>query len=243
MIVRLDLPGVEDYDPSLSWVAKIREDGRVTADLFIYMDDLRPTGPDAEECWRAARKGAATCNHLGIQDAPKKRRAASKTPGPWAGSMIYTDDEEAGVRVLVVRKTWCKAKHLLANLDELLTESDMADHKVLERTRGFLVYVTRTYKPMAPFILVFHLTINSWRPGRDEEGWRMTRARLRKGREARRERPKAVSSRAQIKGRFEGADSADRGRGAATTTSASEQEYEKFVWFWLHIGQWLWVVH
>jgi hypothetical protein len=36
-----------EYDPSLSWVAKIREDGRVAADLFIYMDDLRPTGPDA----------------------------------------------------------------------------------------------------------------------------------------------------------------------------------------------------
>jgi hypothetical protein len=46
--VRLNLPGVEDYDPSLSWVAKIREDGRVATYLFIYMNDLRPTGPDAE---------------------------------------------------------------------------------------------------------------------------------------------------------------------------------------------------
>jgi hypothetical protein len=26
-------------------------------DLFIYIDDLRPTGPDAKECWRNARKG------------------------------------------------------------------------------------------------------------------------------------------------------------------------------------------
>jgi hypothetical protein len=120
--VRLNWPGVEEYDPSLSWVAKIREDGRVAADLFIYMDDLRPTEPDAEECWRAFRKGEATCNHMGIQDSPKKR-ATSKTPGPWDGSMVYTDDEEAGVRVLVARKKWCKAKHLLANLDELLTES------------------------------------------------------------------------------------------------------------------------
>jgi hypothetical protein len=45
--VRLSFPGVEDYGPSLSWVAKIREDDRVAADLFIYMDDLRPMGPDA----------------------------------------------------------------------------------------------------------------------------------------------------------------------------------------------------
>jgi hypothetical protein len=44
-------------------------------------------------------------------------------PGLWAGYMIYTDDEEAGVRVLVARKKWCKAKRMLAKLDELLTES------------------------------------------------------------------------------------------------------------------------
>jgi hypothetical protein len=48
--VRLNLPGVEEYDPLLSLVARIREDGRVAADLLIYMDDLRPTWPDTEEC-------------------------------------------------------------------------------------------------------------------------------------------------------------------------------------------------
>jgi hypothetical protein len=31
---------------------------------------------------------------------------------------------------------------------------------------------------MAPFILVFHLTINSSRPGRDEEGWRLRQAEV-----------------------------------------------------------------
>jgi hypothetical protein len=57
--------------------------------------------------------------------------------------MIYTDDEEAGFRVLVARKKWCKAERLLANSDVLLEESEMVDHKVLERTRGFLVYVAK----------------------------------------------------------------------------------------------------
>jgi hypothetical protein len=85
--------------------------------------------------------------------------------------MIYTDDEEAGLRVLVARKKWCKANRLLIKLDVLLKESEMVDKKVLERTRGFLVYVASTYKPMTPFLLGFHLTIDSWRPGRDEEGW------------------------------------------------------------------------
>jgi hypothetical protein len=104
---------------------------------------------------------------------PLQKWAASNTPGRWAGSIIYTDDEEAGVRVLVVRKKRCKAKSMLANMDYLLMELEIADHKVLKRTRGLLVYAARTYKPMAHFLLGFHLNIDSWRPGWDEEGWRM----------------------------------------------------------------------
>jgi hypothetical protein len=38
--VRLNLPGMAECDPSKVWVAKVREDGRVAADLFIYMDGL-----------------------------------------------------------------------------------------------------------------------------------------------------------------------------------------------------------
>jgi hypothetical protein len=86
MEVRLNLPGMAEYDPSKAWVAKVREDGIVTADLFIYMEDFRPTGPDAKEWWRASRRAASVCNHLGIQDALRKRRGVPRSPGPWAGS-------------------------------------------------------------------------------------------------------------------------------------------------------------
>jgi hypothetical protein len=99
--VRLNLPGMVEYDPSKAWVVKVREDGRVAADL---LDDFRPTGPDAEECCRASWRASSVCNHLGIQDAPRKRRGVSRSPGPWAGSMVYTYYSEAGVRVLVSRK-------------------------------------------------------------------------------------------------------------------------------------------
>jgi hypothetical protein len=167
--VRLKLPAIAEYDPSNAWVANVREDGRVEADLFIYMDDFRPTGPDAEECWRASRRAASVCNHLGIQDAPRKRRGVSRSPGPWAGSMVYTDDAEAGVRVLVSRKKWAKANQLLTTLHGLVLASEWVDHKVLERIRDFLVYVARTYTPLTPFLMGLHMTIDGWRPGRDEE--------------------------------------------------------------------------
>jgi hypothetical protein len=68
--IRLNLPGDQDCNPSLPWVLKVKADGRIAADLFSFVDDLRPTGPGRQECWRAARRAARILNSLGIQDAP-----------------------------------------------------------------------------------------------------------------------------------------------------------------------------
>ena len=46
-------------------------------------------------------------------------------------------------------------------------------HKELFSDRGFLVYVTRTYPAMIPYLKGFHLTIEMWRGGRDLEGWKL----------------------------------------------------------------------
>jgi hypothetical protein len=80
--VVMNLPGSEDYDPSKPWVAKYRiEDGRLAADLFIFVDDFRPTGPSRADAWQAARRAASTLSYLGLQDAPRKRRDSSQNPG------------------------------------------------------------------------------------------------------------------------------------------------------------------
>jgi hypothetical protein len=85
----------------------------------------------------------------------------------------YTDDIAAGVRIVVFRKKWVKAKRLLAMLHELVLASEWVDHKVLERIRGFMVYVYCTYKPFTPFLVGLHMPIYGWRPGRDDEDWRL----------------------------------------------------------------------
>jgi hypothetical protein len=48
-IVRLNLMGSELYCPSMAWEANTWTDGRVMADLLVYMDDFSHTGPDREE--------------------------------------------------------------------------------------------------------------------------------------------------------------------------------------------------
>ena len=172
--VKLNLPGSANYDPRLPWIAKYRiSDGRVASDLFIYVDDLRVTSSSSNECWLAARQVSSRLGYLGCQDATRKRQGASQTPEPWAGSVIYTDDDN--VYVLVSQEKWDKTRGILHRIREELTSStdQMVDRKQLERDRGFLIYVSRTYKDMTPYLQGFHLTLDSWRSGRDAEGWRV----------------------------------------------------------------------
>jgi hypothetical protein len=44
-------------------------------------------------------------------------------------------------------------------------------HKVAEKYR-FFVYLSRTYGAMVPYLKGLHLSLDSWRPDRDEDGWR-----------------------------------------------------------------------
>jgi hypothetical protein len=175
--VRMNLPGSVLYDPMVQWVSKVRkEDGRVAADLFIYIDDSRPTAPSEQECWQAARKAGSTLNFLGLQEAPRKYRPESMNPGPWAGSMAYTN--EGGVRVLISKKKWDKGKVIIRDLMFRTNQSRWLDHEELERGRGFLIYLSRTYPPMAPFLLGLHQTIDGWRSYRHEDGWKMQHAEI-----------------------------------------------------------------
>jgi hypothetical protein len=51
--------------------------------------------------------------------------------------------------------------------------SHKLSHKDLLVDRGFLVYVTRTYPAMVPYLKGFHLTIKIWQGGQDAKGWKL----------------------------------------------------------------------
>lgn len=173
--VRMNLPGSKDYDPSKPWVSKIRvSDGKMAADLFIYVDDARITAPSEEESWQATRQAASTVNSLGIQEAARKRRWGSKRPGAWAGSIVETT--EAGVYVTVSQEKWDKCRRYIGEIVGELRQSgdDTLEFKPLERKRGFLIYVTRTFPSMVPYLKGIHQTLDTWRPNRREDGWKLT---------------------------------------------------------------------
>jgi hypothetical protein len=185
--VELNLPGSKDYNPSMPWVHKLRlSDGRIAADLLIFVDDARPTGPSEEECWKATRKFASTCNHYGIQDAPRKRRPPSLDAGAWAGSVVHTDGGEVGVRVS--QDKWDKTRSIVRRmmseletfyvLEELGEEPKGIDRSHMESDRGFLNYVTQAYPALVPYLKGIHLTIDGWRPDRNDQGWKRRRQEI-----------------------------------------------------------------
>jgi hypothetical protein len=177
--VRLNLPGSSTYDPALPWVSKIRlSDGQIAADLFVYVDDARTTGATEEECVQATRRVASVLNSLGIQDAPRKRRWASQTPGAWAGSIVETNP--TGVYVTVSQEKWDKSRRYIGEIvDELASSKDSTlDRKALEKKRGFLIYVTRTYPSMVPYLKGIHHTLESYRDTRRADGWKMSHKEL-----------------------------------------------------------------
>jgi hypothetical protein len=164
------------YHPALPWVPKIRlTDGTiVAADLFVYVDGARITGATKDDCWSATRQAGSIFNSLGIHEAARKRRWPSKQPRASAGSIVETTEQ--GVFVQVSNEKWDKCRRYIGEIvAELASSADETlEFKALERKRGFLIYVTRTYPVMVPYLKGFHQTLDSWRANCGEDGWKLS---------------------------------------------------------------------
>jgi len=191
-----NLPGTIKYDPILPWAYRVREDSTLASSVLIYVNDLRVTAPPAELAWKASSKIGKVCSFLGLQDAARKRREPSQSPGAWAGSVMESISGRP-VFKLVSKERWRKTQQIInwfatqISLDvkdvysdlmisgelksaEKEHESGRLDRQKAESFRGFLVYVLHTYTGMVPYLKGIHLTIDSWRPDRDEDGWRIS---------------------------------------------------------------------
>ena len=169
--IRLNLPGYKDYEPSKPWICRIRADsGKIAGNTTTYVDDLRSMGESEKECWSTVHQTGSRVGYLGIQNAPRKTRPPSQTPGAWAGTVAETS--ENGIGVKCSQEKWSKAKAMIQEIQMEVDMSDSLDHKLLEQKRGFFVHIQRTYPNLTPFIKGMHLTLDGWRPGRDSEMWK-----------------------------------------------------------------------
>ena len=83
------------------------------------------------------------------------------------------------VSVLVDNLKWSKAREQVKSLNAMIKEDPEKIHRgTLESIRGYLLYLCRTYTYITPYIKGLHLTIDGWRPGRDEQGWRTKKSKI-----------------------------------------------------------------
>ena len=110
---------------------------------------------------------------MGIQVAIRKIRppAPGVTPGAWAG--LITKINEGGIFKTVSQVKWDKAKMILRRISDEMDSKPILDFKSLEKDRGFLVYLSGTYKTINPYLKGIHLTLDSWRANRNADGWKM----------------------------------------------------------------------
>ena len=116
--VVLNLSGTWHYRPDLPWVMKLRWDGHLATEVFIYVDNGRCVGFCWEIYWPPARQLASLCAKYGVQDRAAKRTFPTPTPGPWAGTVSYTDCHE--VAGLMSAEKWAKIRFLVLELLELM---------------------------------------------------------------------------------------------------------------------------
>jgi hypothetical protein len=138
----------------------MRSDGHVACDIFAFVDDKRVTGPDEDLTWQASHVLAAKQSYLGIQDVGRKARPCTKQPGAWAGAIVHVVD--LGVCVLTSAEKWIKLRRILKKWWNLVNDSKEGEevvlsHKELLSDRGFLVYITRTYPTMVPYLKGFNV--------------------------------------------------------------------------------------
>lgn len=174
--VILNLPGSDGYDPSKPWVHRIcKATGRLASFFGVYIDDCRSGASTERGCWEVSRRIASLANYLGIQDAPRKRRAPSKTPGAWAGS-ICVPLSGVGLFVAVSQEKWEKGQMMVNKWFEQVVVEKRTElsFKEMEKDVGFLIHLSRAYPSLFPYLRGFYNTMNGWRNRRDNDGWKLT---------------------------------------------------------------------
>jgi hypothetical protein len=171
---RLNLPGDKAFDPTLPRVMKWDRDiDNIAGDVLTFVDDLRASGLDQEVTWKISSQITSRLQHLGIQDAPRKRRPPTRKTGAWAGAIFSIDN--GTITQTVSQEKWNKGKEQIQELTDLLKSCRDAkfNFKRLEHIRGFLCHLSMTFEVITPFLKGFHLSLYSHLSSRNDGGCKL----------------------------------------------------------------------
>mmetsp|Transcript_1680 Transcript_1680/g.2403 ORF Transcript_1680/g.2403 Transcript_1680/m.2403 type:complete len:297 (-) Transcript_1680:2566-3456(-) len=174
-LVVLNLIGNANYNPTLPNVFKWDNTTKCFAgEIKACIDDLRAVGRSWEHAWSIVHSIASRLQYLGIQDAPRKRRADQ---GPWTGSVYLATKDLVGLTVM--QEKWDKARSYINQISSLvdsksLDKNQKPDYKLLESIYGFLCHLGMTYSIIFPYLKGFHLVLSQHLPKQTDEGWKLS---------------------------------------------------------------------
>ena len=126
--IRLNLPGMPEYDPAFPKVMKWQDmdsdaaTGHIAGDVVTFIDDVRITGWSKENCHAVRRQFASRIQFLGMQDAPRKFRPPSQTSaGAWTGTVFKVG--HTLITKSVAQEKWDKGRRIVKELSRALRES------------------------------------------------------------------------------------------------------------------------
>ena len=91
---------------------------------------------------------------LGILEENRKRTMPIKSLGEWDGTFV--DGSNGNTTALVSSKKWKGGQEIISRVQKEQKERGNLDHKSLECDRGFLIYLSRTYLMMTPYLKGIH---------------------------------------------------------------------------------------
>ena len=177
--VVLNLPGprLKDrapFDPRFPWVY-LWDDKRkcIAGSVVVYMDDGRINGNSVERAWQVLHRCSSRLQYLGMNVSLRKTKPPSQVPGAWAGALVACHHDKVTKSVTLAK--WNKGKECGRRISEEMKKScdGLLAFKPLERDRGFFVHLGMTFPSFNPFLKGIHLTLDSWRPNRKDDGWKM----------------------------------------------------------------------
>ena len=121
--VVMNCPGTDDYTPSMPRLYKWSDVwNAIAGDVRTYVDDSRTVGSSEEHCRQVTHRVESMMGYLGLQDATRKRRPVTQSPGEWTGSIVRAISKE-GLFVTVSQKKWIKIKNIIQSTMDLFVES------------------------------------------------------------------------------------------------------------------------
>ena len=175
--MRLNLPGLEDYDPSMPRVMLLLKDGELATREAHYVDDIHPCVCKKEgsnETQRVCAQLKLQMNTRGNQAYDQKYRLPTFTPGAWNGGINHTDTPFP--MMSTTQNKWTRFKDRLSWILTKASATVSLSTAELRKIAGLGVNIMQVYFDAKCYLKGIFNAIEAFRSDRDSQRWQVQNA-------------------------------------------------------------------